>query len=90
MSNSQHHKLPDNTPISLDLAGLYDEFVELHNSCSFLFEAINSLLAVTDIDRASVEGFSAMSWQVRTRANKLKEEFKRVHEKSLHPASIRH
>lgn len=73
----------DDSPLSIDLVNFYDELVDFQCHCSFLFDAVTSLmLSNSEIDRASIEGFSSLSWQARRRANNLKEEFKRIQEKS--------
>lgn len=84
MSSPPQEFVIDNSLLSAELLDFYDEFVDFHNSCSFLLDAATTLfLSNTDIDRVSAEGLSSLAWQMKRKAGELKEAFKLLHEKSL-------
>jgi hypothetical protein len=73
----------DETSLAVELVNFYDEFVDFHSNCFFLLDAVTSMLLNNkDFDRVTVEGLGSLSWQMKSKANQLKEEFQRIHEKS--------
>lgn len=83
MSNQSSELINEDVPLSVELLNLYEEFVELHSNCSFLFDAVSCMLKSNiDIDPVAAEGLSSLSWQMKRKAGELKEELKRLHQKS--------
>lgn len=83
MPNPPQDSADEDLPLSIELLNLYEEFVEHHSNCTFLFDAVTCMLnSNTEMDPVAVEGLSSLSWQMRRKAGELKEEFKRLHQKS--------
>lgn len=83
MSNQSPEITEEELPLSVELLDLYDEFVDLHSNCAFLFDAVACMVkGNTEIDPVAIEGLSSLSWQARRKAEQLKEAFKHLHQKS--------
>lgn len=83
MPNQLPESIEENSPLSIELLDLYEEFSELHSNCAFLFDAVTCMLkGNTEIDSVAIEGLSSLSWQLKRKAGELKEEFQRLHFKS--------
>lgn len=83
MSYSQRKVGLDGDSLVTDMVNFYDEFMDFNSHCAFILDATALFLrSDSDLDRVSVEGFSSLAWQLKRRANELKEEFQRIHEKS--------
>ena len=71
------------TPIETDLLNFYDDFVELHDNCSFLCDAFACLATEEDyLDSSTAMGISRYSHWIKLRAQKLKQDLKKIHEKA--------
>lgn len=80
MSNQSPELTEVDLLLSIELLDLYEEFVDLHCNCSFLFDAITCMLnSNTEMDPVAVEGLCSLSWQMRRKGDQVKEEFNRLH-----------
>ena len=71
------------TAIETDLLNFYDDFVELHDNCSFLCDAFACLATEEDyLDTSTAMGISRYSHWIKHRAQKLKQDLKKIHEKA--------
>lgn len=89
MSNHSPEDTDADLPLSIELLDLYEEFVEHHSNCSFLFDAVSRMLkSNTAVDPVAVDGLSSLSWQMKHKTGELKEEFQRLHQKSRNLEAI--
>ena len=71
------------TTIETDLLNFYDDFVELHDNCSFLCDAFACLATEEDyLDSSTAMGISRYSHWIKLRVQKLKQDLKKIHEKA--------
>jgi len=71
------------TPLQVDLLRFYDEFVELHDDCSFMCEAFASLAAEEGhLDANTAMGASHFCYGIKRRMQVLKKDLKQIHKKA--------
>lgn len=81
MSDHPPQKAPiENRRLTADLCNFHNEFVDFHDHCAFMLDALTSmLLDDTSLDSNAMSALNSLAWQARRKANKLKEEFIRIH-----------
>jgi gamma-glutamylcysteine synthetase len=85
MKPSNTHKFGN----SGELLDLYDDFVEFHDHCSFLCDAIASMVAEDDrFDTCTAMGIKRFCHWVKDRGQNLKNELKCIQEKQSKNPSI--
>lgn len=70
----------DDVDPTLDVLKFYNELVNFHDHCSFMLEALTSMLFNnTQLDHTNMPGLYSLSSNTRRKANELREEFIRLH-----------
>lgn len=80
----------DKCPWSHGLVDFYDDFVEFHDHCSFLCDAIASMVGQDDqFDACTVMGIKRACFWVKDRGQDLKKELQQL-QASHRPRNERH
>ena len=75
--------------LSVELLHFYDEFVECHDRCAFLLEAVACLAdSGNPLDPNSVEGLGRLSSDMKQKMEQLRRQLQQIHEQSLRNAKI--
>ena len=71
------------TSIETDIVRLCDSFTEFNDNCSFLFDSFASLAVEEDfLDSSTAMGISRYSHWLKRRAQVLKNDLQKIHEKA--------
>lgn len=74
---------PTKTPLNTDLLHFYDNFVELHDHCAFLCDAVACLAADgASLDDSTARGVSRYCHWMKSRMDALKDDLKHIREKA--------
>ena len=77
---------PRKASLAKDLVQFYDEFAEFHDYCAFLCDAVACLAADEDgLDPSTRMGVQRYSQWLKQRVQELKQELRRIQEKSVEP-----
>ena len=69
-------RVSNDSKFTMDLVNVYDRFVELQDTYSFLCDAITALMETnSELDHSTLEGMRAFSDNTKQTASKLKDGF---------------